>query len=162
VETRQVPKLQIILYRKLRESRKWEVFALIGRDKEAVVIVPSGSTSFGSAWVEAVPKTSAFCIAHPEFQTAMRNRLLVPHPQILLHMQRKCKAKEVMDVRGIQLQKCKLSASETDKTHDLLYSNLIKFHKCIGFVVYKLKRIIFGFQTHQADFMKTRLSTGQV
>jgi hypothetical protein len=139
VETRQIPKLQHILYRKVRESRRREFLASIEEDKEALVIVQSGSTSFGSAWVEAVPKTAAFVMAPPEFRTAMRNRLLVPHPQILPHMQCKCKAKEVVDVRGIHLQKCKLYATETNKTHDLLNLDLIEFHKCMGLLAYKIK-----------------------
>jgi len=65
VETRQITKLQHILYCKVRESRKREFVASVEEDKEALLIVQSGSTSFGSVWVEKVPKTAAFVMASP-------------------------------------------------------------------------------------------------
>jgi len=71
----------------------------------------------------------------------------VPHPQILPHMQCKCKTKEVVDVRGIHLQRCKLYSTKTNKTHDLLNLDLIEFHKCMGPFAYKIKEDHF----HIAD-----------
>ena len=54
-------------------------------------------------------------------------------------MQCKCKAKRVVDVRDIHLQKCKLYASKTNKTHDLLNCDLNGFQKCVGDLSYKIK-----------------------
>ena len=95
--------------------------------------------SFGSALVEAVAKTAAFVMAPPEFRTAIWNRLLVPHPQILPNMQCKCKAKGVVDVRGIHLQ-ITIFMPTIQKKHDLLYMDLIEFHKCMGLLAYKIKK----------------------
>jgi len=86
VETRQIPKFQHILYRKVRESQKREFLASIKDDKEALATVQSGSMSFGSAWEEAELKTAALVMEPPEFPTALQNRLFMPHPQKLPHM----------------------------------------------------------------------------
>ena len=65
-----------------------------------------------------MPKTAAFIIALPELQSSMRNILLLPYIQILPHMQCKCDEKKVVNVRDVNLQKCKIHAIETKKPHD--------------------------------------------
>jgi hypothetical protein len=135
----QIPKLQHILYRKVREGKKAQFLKSIESDNIALAIVGSGSTSFGSAWVEAVPKAAAFVMAPPEFRTAMRNRLLIPHPQIVPNSQCSCKGNPTLDVRGIHLQKCKRLHAETIKTHDILNEDIIQFHKSMGLLSYKIQ-----------------------
>ena len=139
LDNRQIPKLQHILYRKVREGRKSQFLNPIQSDNEAMAIVGSGSTSFGSAWVEAVPKAAAFTMSSPEFRTAMRNRLLIPHPQIVPNSQCPCKQHPMLDVRGIHLQKCKRLHRETIKTHDILNEDLIQWHKSMGLLAYKIQ-----------------------
>jgi len=48
----------------------------IDSGNEALAIVESDSASFGSAWVEMVPKSAALIASPTEFRIAMRNRLL--------------------------------------------------------------------------------------
>ena len=54
-------------------------------------------------------------------------------------MQAQVQTKEVVDVTGVHLQKCKLYTIEMNKTNDLLNSSLIEFKKCMGLVAYKIK-----------------------
>jgi len=71
----------------VRESQRPEFLASIEKDKEALAIVQSGSTSLGFVWVQAVPKTEAIVMASPEFRIAMLSRLLVFLTKIPAHMQ---------------------------------------------------------------------------
>ena len=80
IEAAQILKLQHILYRKVREQKMAKFLKSIESDNITLAIVGSERTSFGSAWVEAVPKAAAFVMAPPEFLTAILNRLLIPYP----------------------------------------------------------------------------------
>ena len=111
----------------------------IESDNIALAIVRSGSTSFGSTWVEAVPKAVAFVMAPPEFRTAMRNRLLIPHPQIVPNSKYSCEGNPTLDVRVVHLQKCKRLHGGTIKTQGILNEDIIKFHKLMGLLSYKIQ-----------------------
>jgi len=67
IEAAQIPKLQHILYKKVRDGKKAKFLKSIESENIALAIVGSGSTTFGSVWVEAVPKAAAFVMASPEF-----------------------------------------------------------------------------------------------
>ena len=48
-------------------------------------IYQSGKSPKARAWLDAIPKTEALTMSPSEFRTAFRNRLLIPHPQLLAH-----------------------------------------------------------------------------
>jgi len=138
VETTQLPKLQHIFYRKFREGKRAKFLKSIKSDNIALAIVGSMSTSLESEWVKAVPKAAAFVMAPPKFRTAMQNRFLIPHPQIIPNSKCSCKGNPTLDVRGIHLQKCKRLHGKTIKTHDILNED-IQFHKSMGLLSYKIQ-----------------------
>jgi len=91
IKAAQILKLQHILYRKVREWKMAKFLKSIESDNITLAIVGSDSTSFGSAWVEAVPKATAFAMAPPEFRTTTRNRLFIPHLKIVPNSKCSCK-----------------------------------------------------------------------
>ena len=143
LDSSQLPKLQHILYRKVRVTRHLQFMSSIQEDNVALAIVGSGSDTFGAAWLEAIPKTESFTMSPAVFRTAFRNRLLVPHPQIVPNSFCSCSAKPLLDVRGIHLQKCKRLNSETIKTHDIVNEDLLQFNKCMGLKAYKIQADFF-------------------
>jgi len=79
-------------------------------------------------------------MAPPEFRTAMRNRLLISHPQIVPNSKSSYKGTNpTLDVRDIHLQKCKRLNGETIKTHDIFNEDIIQFHKSMGLLSYKIQ-----------------------
>ena len=51
-----------------------------------------------------------------EFQTAFRNRLLIPHPQLIAH--ETCGCGKEKDIFGVHMQKCRLDGNLTNNTHN--------------------------------------------
>jgi hypothetical protein len=45
----------------------------------------SGKSVEACAWLDAIPKSEAQTLSPSEFRTAFRNRLLIPHSQLLAH-----------------------------------------------------------------------------
>jgi len=83
-DIKHIPKVRHSLHRKeVREGRESLFLNSIDTDNEALAIVGSDIASFWSGWVGAVPKAAAFTMYPPEFRSAMRNRLLFPHHQII-------------------------------------------------------------------------------
>ena len=64
-----------------------------------------------------------------EFRTAFRNKLLIPHPQLLAHAT--CSCGQDVDVLGIHTQKCRLDGNLTNSTHNRLVACLVEIiHSC--------------------------------
>ena len=135
---KQISKLQHILHRKVRQGWKSQFVISINVNNEALAIVGSGSTSVGSAWVEAVPKLVAFTMSSLEFRTDVRIKLLLPYSRIILYSLCSCKDRLTVDVRGIHLQTCERLHGETIKTHDILNEGRIKCYKSIDLLAYKI------------------------
>jgi hypothetical protein len=76
------------------------------------------------AWFDAIPKSEAQTMLPSEFRTAFRNRLLIPHPQLLAHTT--CSCGKEADPYGIHLQKCRLDGNLTNATHNNLVACLAK------------------------------------
>ena len=53
-----------------------------------------------------------------EFWTAFRNRLLIPHPQLLFA------CGQDVDALGVHTQKCRLDGNLTNSTHNRLVAQL--------------------------------------
>ena len=82
------------------------------------------------AWLDAIPKSEAQTLLPSEFRTAFRNRLLIPHPQLLAHSTCTC-GKEV-DPYGIHIQKCRLDGNLTNSTHNNLVACLAEMIRHCG------------------------------
>ncbi len=65
-----------------------------------------------------------------EFRTAFRNRLLIPHPQLLAHTS--CACGQDVDVLGIHTQKCRLDGNLTNSTHNRLVACLAEMIRSCG------------------------------
>ena len=65
-----------------------------------------------------------------EFRTAFRNRLLIPHPQLLAHST--CTCGKVVDPYGIHIQKCRLDGNLTNATHNNLVACLAEMIRHCG------------------------------
>ena len=81
-------------------------------------IYQSGKSPEARAWLDAVPKTEALTLSPSEFRTAFRNRLLIPHPQLLAHTT--CACGQDVGVLGVRTQKCRLDGNLTNSTHNRL------------------------------------------
>ena len=65
-----------------------------------------------------------------EFRTAFRNRLLIPHPQLLAHTT--CACGQDVDVLGVHSQKCRLDGNLTNSTHNRLVACLAEMIRSCG------------------------------
>ena len=65
-----------------------------------------------------------------EFRTAFRNRLLIPHPQLLAHAT--CACGQDVDVLGVHTQKCRLDGHLTNSTHNRLVACLAEMIRSCG------------------------------
>ena len=65
-----------------RTARRIQVEEAIARDTKWRTIYESGKSPEARAWLDAIPKTQAMTMSAAEFRTALRNRCLVPHPQL--------------------------------------------------------------------------------
>jgi len=74
-------------------------------------IYQSGKSPEARAWLDAIPKTEALTMSPSEYRTAFRNRLLIPHPQLLAHTT--CACGQDVDVLGVHTQKCRLDDNLT-------------------------------------------------
>ena len=98
------------------------VEALLRPNNVNNTIYQSGKSPEARAWLDAVPKTEALTLSPSEFRTAFRNRLLIPHPQLLAHTT--CACGQDVDVPGIHTQKCRLDGHLTNSTHNRLVACL--------------------------------------
>jgi len=65
-----------------------------------------------------------------EFRTAFRNKLLIPHPQLLAHAT--CSCGQDVDILGIHTQKCRLDGNLTKSTHNRLVACLAEMIRSCG------------------------------
>jgi len=93
-------------------------------------IYQSGKSPEARAWLDAVPKTEALTMSPSEFRTAFRNRLLIPHPQLLAHSV--CSCGKDVDPFGIHMQKCRLDGNLTNSTHNRLVGCLAEMIRSCG------------------------------
>lgn len=86
-----------------------------------------------TAWVRAIPHCPANTLSNAEIGTAIRNRLLMPHPFIPAGRGCVCAGEHtILDQFGIHLEKCKSMHSLTIATHDALTSLMEQFLRCSG------------------------------
>ena len=112
-----------------REARRRQVEEVIALDSKMQTIYESGKSPEARAWLDAIPKTPAISMPGAEFRTALRNRCLVPHPQLLAI--EKCACGRPMDRLGIHAQKCSKSKELTIQTHDRVVRTLEEMiHSC--------------------------------
>ena len=113
-----------------REARRRQVEEVIAQDPKQQTIYESGKTPEARAWLDAIPKTSAMTMHGAEFRTALRNRCLVPHPQ--LSAIETCACGRPMDRLGIHAQKCPESKELTNQTHDRVVRTLAEMFRSCG------------------------------
>ena len=65
-----------------------------------------------------------------EFRTAFRNRLLIPHPQLLAHTT--CACAQDVDVLGVHTQKCRLDGNLTNSTNNRLVACIAEIIRSCG------------------------------
>lgn len=130
VDDRQLRKLQSKLLLPRKTLRREQVEAQINGNHILATIYTSGKSPEARAWLDAIPKTDATKMIASDFRTALRSRLLVPHPQLLALS--KCSCGNEIDPLGIHLQKCKKSNSLTDDTHNAIVGTLGEFIRSCG------------------------------
>jgi hypothetical protein len=123
-------KLQAKFLSPRKESRTAAVEAEIAKNNIFATIYHSGKSMEARAWLDAIPKSEAQTLLPSEFRTAFRNRLLIPHPQLLAHSTCTC-GKEV-DPYGIHIQKCRLDGNLTNSTHNNLVACLAEMIRHCG------------------------------
>ena len=113
-----------------REARRRQVEVIIAQDPKLQTIYESGKSAEARAWLDAIPKTPAMTMIGAEFRTALRNRCLVPHPQ--LSAIEKCACGRPMDRLSIHAQKCPESKELTNNTHDSVVRTLAELIRSCG------------------------------
>ena len=82
------------------------------------------------AWLDKIPKSEAQTMLPSEFRTAFRNRLMIPHPQLLAHTT--CTCCKVVDPCGIHMQKCRLDGNLMNATHNNMVACLAEMIRHCG------------------------------
>jgi hypothetical protein len=77
-------------------------------------IYQSGKSKEAGARLGAIPKTEALTMPAQEFRTVFRNRLLIPHLQLVIH--KTCACGKDVDLLGVHMQKCRLDGNLTNIT----------------------------------------------
>ena len=113
-----------------REARRRQVEEAIARDPKHLTIYESGKSPEARAWLDAIPKTPAMMMNGAEFRTALRNRCLVPHPQLAAI--ETCACGRPMDRLGIHAQKCSEQKVLTINTHDRVVRTLAELIRSCG------------------------------
>jgi hypothetical protein len=88
-----------------KEERTAAVQSQIRQNNVFNTIYQSGKSVEARAWLDAIPKSEAQTLSPMEFRTAFRNRLLIPHPQLLAHTT--CTCGKDVDCYGVHTQKCR-------------------------------------------------------
>jgi hypothetical protein len=129
-EYKDLRKLQGLFLRPRKESRTAAVETQLQSHNVLNTIYQSGKSKEAGAWLGAIPKTEALTMLASEFHTAFRNRLLIPHPQLIAHETCGC-GKEV-DTLGVHMQKCKLDGNLTNNTHNRLVACMAEMARSCG------------------------------
>ena len=93
-------------------------------------IYQSGKSVEAHAWLDAIPKSEAQTLSPTKFRTAFRNRLLIPHPQLLAHTT--CTCSKDVDCYGVHTQKCHQDGNLTNATHNGLVACLAEMIRDCG------------------------------
>ncbi len=124
-------KLQSVFLAPQKVERTAAVEELLRPNSVHNTIYQSGKKSpEARAWLDAIPKTEALTMSPSEFRTAFRNRLLIPHPQLLAHTT--CACGQDVDVLRIHTQKCRLDGNLTNSTHNRLVACLAEMVRSCG------------------------------
>ena len=123
-------KLQSVFLAPQKVARTAAVEALLRPNSVHNTIYQSGKSPEARAWLDAIPKTEALTMSPSEFRTAFRNRLLIPHPQLLAHAT--CACGQDVDVLGAHTQKCRLDGHLTNSTHNRLVACLAEMIRSCG------------------------------
>ena len=129
-EYKDLRKLQGFFLRPRKELRTAVVENTLKSNNVFNTIYQSGKSKEAGAWLGAVPKTEALTMLASEFQTAFRNRLLIPHPQLIAH--ETCACGKVCDTLGVYMQKCKLDDNLTNSTHNRLVACVAEMARSCG------------------------------
>ena len=113
-----------------KSARTAEVESRLRSNNMFNTIYQSGKSIEARAWLDAIPKSEAQTMLPSEFRTAFRNRLLIPHPQLLAHTT--CSCGKEADPYGIHLQKCRLAGNLTNATHNNLVACLAEMIRHCG------------------------------
>ena len=113
-----------------KEERTAAVETQIRRNNVFNTIYQSGKSVEARAWLDAIPKSEAQTLSPSEFRTAFRNRLLIPHPQLLAHTT--CTCGKDVDCYGVHTQKCKQDGYLTNATHNGLVACLAEMIRHCG------------------------------
>ena len=136
------------LSRQTRDMRELQRHLLKPRRKLRAALADQQAKSMGTAlyrrflsathpdciaWVRAMPYCPANTLSNAEIGTAVRNRLLMPHPFIPAGRGCICPGEHTtLDSHGIHLEKCKVMHSLTVATHDAVVAQLEQFLRCSG------------------------------
>lgn len=101
-------------------------------DSELRARFASGRDDDARVWLNLVPKHDGVRLTNAEFSTALRSRLLVPHPYIPLGATCVCARAPPLDPYGSHLVKCPTLNDLTIGTHDALRDELKQFLICSG------------------------------
>jgi len=123
-------KLQSVFLAPRKVARTEGVEAMLRSNNVHNTIYQSGKSPEARAWLDAIPKTEALTMSPTEFRTAFRNRLLIPHPQLLAHTT--CPCGQDVDVLGVHTQKCRLDGNLTNSTHNRLVACLAEMIRSCG------------------------------
>jgi hypothetical protein len=123
-------KLQSVFLAPQKVAQTAAVEALLRPNSVYNTIYQSGKSPEARAWLDAIPKTEALTMSPSEFCTAFRNRLLIPHPQLLAHAT--CACGQDVDVLGVHTEKCKLDVHLTNSTHNRLVACLAEMIRSCG------------------------------
>ena len=123
-------KLQSVFLAPRKVARTTVVEALLRINNVHNTIYQSGKSTEARASLNAVPKSEALTMSSTEFRTAFRNRLLIPHPQLLAHAT--CACGQDVDILGVHTQKCRLDGNLTNSTHNRLVACLVEMIRSCG------------------------------
>ena len=129
-EYKDLRKLQGVFLRPRKELRTEAVETQLKTNNVYDTIYQSGKSKEAGAWLGAIPKTEALTMLASEFRTAFRNRLLIPHPQLLAH--ETCTCGKDVDTLGVHMQKCKLDGNLTNNTHNRLVACVAEMARSCG------------------------------
>ena len=123
-------KLQSVFLAPQKAARTAVIEDLLRPNNLHNTIYQSGKSPEARAWLDAVPKTEALTMSPSEFRTAFRNRLLIPHPQLLAHAT--CACGQDVDILGVHTQKCRLDGHLTNSTHNRLVACMAEMIRSCG------------------------------
>ena len=92
----------------------------------------SGVGADASSWLNLIPKQDGVKLSALEFRTALRSRLLLPHPAIPPGARCVCARAIPVDPFGIHLAKCNHLQRMTIGTHDAFRNELQQFVRSSG------------------------------